>query len=70
MYAIDLATGFKIGMYLLNRESVTNAFSRPTDILIQVLNELQTDKRHIKVLQDRLLCPTHVDNLKNLQSTS
>jgi len=49
MYAIDLATGFKIGMY---RESVTNAFPRPTDI-IQVLNELQTDKRHIKVLQEK-----------------
>jgi len=46
MSSIDLATQFKIGMYLLNRENVTNAFPRSTDI-IQVLNELPTDKRHI-----------------------
>jgi len=25
----------------------------------------QTDKRHIKVPQDRLLCPTYIDNKKN-----
>jgi len=41
-------------------KSVTIFFPRSTDI-IQVLNELPTDKRH-KVPQDRLLCPTHVDN--------
>ena len=35
-----------------------------TDI-IQVLNELPTDKRHIKVPQDRLLCPTYVNNKKD-----
>ena len=42
-------------MYLFN--------SKLTDT-IQVLNELPTDKIHvdIKVSQDRLLCPTHVDN--------
>jgi len=27
MFSIDLATRFKIGMYLLNMESVTNVFS-------------------------------------------
>jgi len=61
MSSIDLATQFKIRMYLLNRESVTYAFPRSTDIK-QVLNELPTDKRHIKVPQDRLICPTHVNN--------
>ena len=53
MSSIDLATRFKIGMNLLNSEisvfnkSVTNAFPRSTDI-IQVVNELPTDKRHIR----------------------
>ena len=64
MSSIDLATRFKIGMYLLNWKSVTNAFPRSTYI-IQVLNELPIYKRHIKVPQDRLLCHTHVDNKKN-----
>jgi len=31
-------------------------------IIIQVLNKLPTDQRHIRVPQDRLLCRTHVDN--------
>ena len=65
MSSIDLATRFKIRMYLLNWKSVTNAFPRWKDIK-QVLNELPTNKRPIKVPQDRLLCPTHVDN-KNKQ---
>ena len=44
-------------------KSVTNDFPRSTDIpIIQVLNELPTDKRHIKVQPD--LCPTHVGNKK------
>jgi len=47
-------------MYL-NREKCVNAFPRSTD-MIQVLNELPSDKRHIKVPQDTLLCPTHVNN--------
>jgi len=59
--ATDLATWFKIGAYLLNSSSVTNAFLRSTD-KIQVLNKLTADKRQIKVPRDRLLCPTHVDN--------
>jgi len=63
MSSIDLATRFKIGMYLLYRKSVTYAFPRSADI-IQVLNELPTDKGHIKVPQDILLCPAHVDNKK------
>jgi len=63
MSSIDLASRFKIGMYLLNREKRWHAFPRSTD-LIKVLNKLPTDKRHIKVPQDRLLCPTHVDNKK------
>ena len=68
MSPIDLATRFKIGMYLLYREKCLRAFPRSTDI-IQVLNELPTEKRHtlykcIKVPQNRLLCPTHVDNKK------
>ena len=46
MPTVDLATQFKIGMHLLNRESVTNACPISTD-KIQVLNELPTDKRHI-----------------------
>jgi len=50
-------------MYLLNRKNRNNAFPRSTNI-IQVLNELPTDKRHIKVPQDRLLCPTHINNKK------
>ena len=48
MSSIDLA---KIGMYLLNREKRYKGFSSSTDI-IQVLNELPTDKRHIRVPQD------------------
>ena len=52
-------------MYLLNREKGLNTFLRSTDIhVIQVLNELPTNKRHIKFPQDRLLCPTHFDNKK------
>ena len=42
---------------------VTNAFPKSTDI-IQVLNELPTVQIHIKIPQDRLLCPTHVDKKK------
>ena len=60
--SIDLATRFTIGMHLLNREK-RYAFSRLTDI-IQVFNSLPTDKIYIKVRQDRLLCPTYVDNKK------
>jgi len=47
MSSVDLEIRFKIGMYLLNRKSVTNPFPRSTGI-IQILNELPTDKRHIK----------------------
>jgi len=56
MSSVDLATRFKIGMYLFNRKTGCNAFPRLTDI-IQVLNELPTVKIHI----DGLLCPTHAD---------
>jgi len=55
--------GLKLVCICWIRKSVTYAFPRSTDI-IQVLNELPTDKIHIKVPQDRLLCPTHVDNKK------
>jgi len=48
-------------MYALDREKRCNAFPRSTDI-IQVFNELPTDKKRIKVPQDKLLCPTHADN--------
>ena len=48
MSTIDLATWFKIGMYLLDREKRLNVFPRSTNI-IQVLNELPTDKRHIGI---------------------
>jgi len=61
----DLATPFINGMYLLNREK---RYWRCSEIniiyIIQVLNELPTDERHMKVQQDRLLCPTHFDNKK------
>jgi len=40
-------------MHLLKREKRCNAFSGSTDI-IQVFNELPTNKRHIKVPQERL----------------
>jgi len=63
MSYIELTTRFQIAMYLLNREKRLNAVPRSTDI-IQVLNELTTDKRHIRVPQGRLLCHTHVDNKK------
>ena len=63
MSSIDLATRFKIGMYLLNRETRYQRFARSTHI-IHVLNELPTNKILIKVSQDRLLCPTHADNKK------
>jgi len=43
MSSVDLATRFKIGMYLLNRESVSNAFLRSTYIK-QFLNDLPHDK--------------------------
>ena len=55
-FSIYLATQFKIGIYMLNREK-RNIFPRSTDI-IQVLNTLPTDKRHIKVPLDKLLFPT------------
>jgi len=48
MSSIDLATRFRIGMYLLNREKHCKAFPRSIDI-IQVFNLLPTDQRHIKV---------------------
>jgi len=47
MSSIDLATRFKIGMYMLNRE---NRF-RDEQIYHKILNELPTDKRHFKVPQ-------------------
>ena len=53
-----MATQFKIVMYLLT-------FPRSTDIK-QVLNTLQTDKRQLKVPQDRLWS-TYVDNKKKQQ---
>ena len=56
--SIDLATRYKIGMYLL---SVTEAFPRSTDI-IQFVNELPTDKINIRVPQDELMCPAYVNN--------
>jgi len=49
MPSIDLATRFKIGMYLLKDKIVTNAFPRSTDI-IQVLNDLPTDKGHTCIM--------------------
>jgi len=55
MSSIDLVTRFKNWRL--------NAFPCSTDI-IQVLIELPTDKRHIRVQHDRLLCLTHVDNKK------
>jgi len=63
MSSIDLATTFNIGMYLFNREKRLNAFPSST-YKMQALNELPTDIRHIKVPQDRLLCPTAIDNKK------
>ena len=63
MSSIDLATWFKIEMYMLNRGMRCTAFLRSTDIL-QVFNELLTDKRHFKAPQDRLLSPTLVDMQK------
>jgi len=61
--SINLETRHKTGKYLWNRENVTKVFPR-SSYRIQVLNEFPTDKRHIKVPQDRLLCSTHVDNKK------
>jgi len=48
MSSIDLATRFKIGKYLLKREKRYKAFQRSTYIM-QVLNELPTDKRYHKI---------------------
>jgi len=42
VFSIGLATLFKIGMYLLNREKRCNAFPRST-VIVTVLNELPTD---------------------------
>jgi len=52
--------GLKLEWICWNKK---NAFPRSTDI-IQVLNELPTDKSHIKVPQNKLLCPIPVDNKK------
>ena len=52
--------GLKFECICWTRERVTNAFPKSTDI-IQVLNGLTTDRRHIKVPQDRILYPTHFD---------
>ena len=54
---------FLLPTYLVYQNLLTNALSRSKNI-IQVLNELPTDKRHIKVPQGKLLCPPHVDNKK------
>jgi len=57
---------WQLGIYLericWTGKSVTNDFPWSTYI-IQVFNELQTDKI-LKVPQDRVLCPTPVDNNK------
>jgi len=53
-------------MYPLNREKRLNTFPRSTD-KIQILNELPTDKRQIKVPQDSMLYPTYVNNKKILK---
>ena len=56
-----MATRFKIGIHMLDREERYQRFSKSTDIR-QVLNELPTDKRHVKEPRERLQCHTHVDN--------
>ena len=56
MSSINLTIRFK-------GEKRLNAFSRSTDIT-QVSNEMPTDKRHIKVPQDRMQCHTHVNKKK------
>jgi len=48
----------------LNLECICWTRFSKINILIQVVNELWTDKRHIKVPQKRLRCTTHVDNKK------
>jgi len=58
MSSIDLATRFKIGIYPLNRERRCSPRSADTK---QVLNELPTAKRQIKVPEE---WHTHVDNMK------
>ena len=55
--------GFKLECICWTGKSVTCTVLRSTD-KIQVLNELPTDKNHIKVQQNRLLCPAHVHNKK------
>jgi len=64
MSSIDLATLFKIGMYLLGREKRSYAFPRAKDI-IQVLDYFPTDKRHIKgKLSDSFTNYNYVGNTK------
>jgi len=60
-YLSILQLSSKLDCICWTGKSVTNAFPRLTDI-IQVFNELLTDKRHIKVSQSRLLCSTHFDS--------
>ena len=52
MSSLDLATRFKIGIYLFNRRK---RFSK-SNIYNTSLSELSTDNKHIKVPQNRLLC--------------
>jgi len=55
--------GLKLECICWTWKSVTYAFPKSTDIQ-HVLNEWPTDIRHINEPQDRLLCPTYVDNKK------
>jgi len=61
MSSIDLATGFKIGVYLLNREKRTLFRDQ---YIIQVQNEFSYDTLHYKATRDILICPTHVNSKK------
>ena len=66
MSSIDMATRLKIGMYPLNRKSVTtNAFPKSTCIYnTRVFKMNWQPIKKIEVQQYRLLYPTHVDNNK------
>ena len=52
-----------LSIWQLEQRKSCNAFPWPTDV-IQVLNELPTDKRHIGCHRHRLLCPTHAGSKK------
>jgi len=63
---LEISVSKPILWYLNTCMSSIELATRFKKTCFKVFNELPTDNRHIKVPQERLLCPTHVNNKKKL----